>query len=217
MGQKSNPISLRLNINRDFDSCWYQDRHYSKLLTKEIQLRKYIFSTFALMNVHQGRVIFQFFPKKIIIHFFFMNSLSSQKKIGLNQPSNFALLDNWKSLKNKTLFQMAEVLRNDKEDKGIQANEHNQTLPNNPYQKLSLQRKFQRNTLLTETFNDQFAEIIKKIVILFMKHFLYLNRNFHSLDTPQLSLFLFDWFLKKSNFKKQLHYQPVKWLSQVCF
>lgn len=80
MGQKANPISLRLNINRDFDSCWYQDSEYANLLTKELRLRKYILSTFALMNIHQGRILFQIFPKKILIHYFFTNSNPSSRQ-----------------------------------------------------------------------------------------------------------------------------------------
>lgn len=43
MGQKSNPIGLRLQINRTWDSRWYAEgRDYSKLLKEDIQIRKYI-------------------------------------------------------------------------------------------------------------------------------------------------------------------------------
>ena len=80
MGQKANPISLRLNINRDADSCWYQDSEYASLLTKELRLRKYILSTFALMKIHQGRILFQIFPKKILVHYFFTNSNPSSRQ-----------------------------------------------------------------------------------------------------------------------------------------
>jgi small subunit ribosomal protein S3 len=43
MGQKSNPIGLRLQINRTWDSRWYAEgRNYSQLLKEDIELRKYI-------------------------------------------------------------------------------------------------------------------------------------------------------------------------------
>src|SRR6187399_2511647 len=46
MGQKSNPIGLRLQINRTWDSRWYAEgRNYSQLLKEDIELRKYIIAT----------------------------------------------------------------------------------------------------------------------------------------------------------------------------
>jgi len=44
MGQKSNPIGLRLQINRTWDSRWYAEgRDYAGLLKEDIEMRKYIF------------------------------------------------------------------------------------------------------------------------------------------------------------------------------
>jgi len=46
MGQKSNPIGLRLQINRTWDSRWYAEgRDYNQMLKEDIELRKYIFSS----------------------------------------------------------------------------------------------------------------------------------------------------------------------------
>ena len=42
MGQKVNPIGLRLGINRTWDSRWYADRNYGDLLHKDIELRKHL-------------------------------------------------------------------------------------------------------------------------------------------------------------------------------
>ena len=42
MGQKVNPIGLRLGINRTWDSRWYADRDYSKLLHEDLELRGYL-------------------------------------------------------------------------------------------------------------------------------------------------------------------------------
>jgi small subunit ribosomal protein S3 len=42
MGQKVNPIGLRLGINRTWDSRWYADGDYAKLLHEDIKLRKFL-------------------------------------------------------------------------------------------------------------------------------------------------------------------------------
>ncbi|MBO9531599.1 MAG: KH domain-containing protein [Solirubrobacteraceae bacterium] len=43
MGHKSNPIGLRLQINRTWDSRWYAEGgNYAQLLKEDIALRKYI-------------------------------------------------------------------------------------------------------------------------------------------------------------------------------
>ena len=43
MGQKSNPIGLRLQINRTWDSRWYAEgRDYAGLLKEDLAMRKYI-------------------------------------------------------------------------------------------------------------------------------------------------------------------------------
>jgi small subunit ribosomal protein S3 len=46
MGQKSNPIGLRLQINRTWDSRWYAEgAEYGRMLLEDIKLRKFIFDT----------------------------------------------------------------------------------------------------------------------------------------------------------------------------
>ena len=46
MGHKSNPIGLRLQINRTWDSRWYAEgRDYAQLLKEDIEMRKYIVET----------------------------------------------------------------------------------------------------------------------------------------------------------------------------
>ena len=42
MGQKVNPIGLRVGINRTWDSRWYADRNYASLLHEDLKLRRYI-------------------------------------------------------------------------------------------------------------------------------------------------------------------------------
>ena len=46
MGHKSNPIGLRLQINRTWDSRWYAEgKSYSKLLEEDLKMRKFIMET----------------------------------------------------------------------------------------------------------------------------------------------------------------------------
>ena len=43
MGQKANPISLRLGINRGWDSIWFaKKRDYGKFLIEDFKIRKFI-------------------------------------------------------------------------------------------------------------------------------------------------------------------------------
>ncbi len=43
MGHKSNPIGLRLQINRTWDSRWYSEgKSYGKLLAEDLKIRKFI-------------------------------------------------------------------------------------------------------------------------------------------------------------------------------
>ena len=51
MGQKTNPIGLRLGINRTWDSIWYDDKNFSDRLKEDIILRKYIFNKYATASV----------------------------------------------------------------------------------------------------------------------------------------------------------------------
>ena len=42
MGHKVNPIGLRVGINRTWDSRWYADSDYGKLLHEDLKLRDYL-------------------------------------------------------------------------------------------------------------------------------------------------------------------------------
>jgi small subunit ribosomal protein S3 len=46
MGHKSNPIGLRLQINRTWDSRWYaENKDYAKLLDEDLKIRKFVMET----------------------------------------------------------------------------------------------------------------------------------------------------------------------------
>ena len=41
-GTKTNPIGLRLGIIKSWESKWYSEKDYSKLLQEDINLRKFL-------------------------------------------------------------------------------------------------------------------------------------------------------------------------------
>lgn len=57
MGHKVNPIGLRLGINRTWDSRWYADRDYAKLLHEDLDLREYL--TKRLSQAGVSRVVIE--------------------------------------------------------------------------------------------------------------------------------------------------------------
>ncbi|MBF0391590.1 MAG: 30S ribosomal protein S3 [Alphaproteobacteria bacterium] len=68
MGQKVNPIGLRLGINRTWDSRWFADGSYATLLHEDLKLREYLRAKLHQAGV--SRVIIERPAKKarITIH-----------------------------------------------------------------------------------------------------------------------------------------------------
>ena len=51
MGQKVNPIGLRVGINRTWDSRWYAGRDYAKKLVEDLKLREYVEERLKLAGI----------------------------------------------------------------------------------------------------------------------------------------------------------------------
>ncbi len=51
MGQKTNPIGLRLGIIKGWDSNWYGGRHYAAKLVEDDKIRKYLYVRLAKAGV----------------------------------------------------------------------------------------------------------------------------------------------------------------------
>ena len=68
MGQKVNPVGLRLGINRTWDSRWYADDNYAQLLHEDLQIRSFLFKRLNQAGI--GRVVIERPAKKarITIH-----------------------------------------------------------------------------------------------------------------------------------------------------
>src|SRR5690348_634900 len=68
MGQKVNPVGLRLGINRTWDSRWFARRDYGKLLHEDLRLRNFLNE--RLSQAGSSRVVIERAAKKtrITIH-----------------------------------------------------------------------------------------------------------------------------------------------------
>ena len=51
MGQKTNPIGLRLGIIKSWESRWYSEKDYSRLLQEDINLRKFLMQKLATAGI----------------------------------------------------------------------------------------------------------------------------------------------------------------------
>lgn len=51
MGQKVNPIGLRLGINRTWDSRWFADADYAKQLHEDFKIREYLKKKLSIAGI----------------------------------------------------------------------------------------------------------------------------------------------------------------------
>ena len=65
MGQKTNPIGLRLGINRDWDSVWFDEKNYAAKLHEDIILRNYINNRLGLASI--SRIEISRTPKRVSV------------------------------------------------------------------------------------------------------------------------------------------------------
>ena len=65
MGQKTNPIGLRLGINRDWDSVWFDEKNYATKLHEDIILRNYINNRLSHASI--ARIEISRTPKRVSV------------------------------------------------------------------------------------------------------------------------------------------------------
>ena len=65
MGQKTNPIGLRLGINRNWDSVWFDEKDYASKLQEDIILRNYINN--RLNHASISRIEISRTPKRVSV------------------------------------------------------------------------------------------------------------------------------------------------------
>lgn len=81
MGQKVNPISLRLEkTNRHFDSCWYDDYNYTDLLLQDYKINNYLKTVLDQIQYPEGRLLIENLPKKTNLNLFYYNPTNSRRK-----------------------------------------------------------------------------------------------------------------------------------------
>lgn len=104
MGQKVNPISLRLEkTNRHFDSCWYDDYNYTDLLLQDLKIKNYFKTVLNQIAYPEGRILIENLPKKSNINLFYCNPSNSRRKKKIRfQLQDYK--DNKKSRKDKKPF-----------------------------------------------------------------------------------------------------------------
>ena len=51
MGQKSNPIGLRLGINKSWDSVWFDEKNFADRIKEDLVIRNYIFSRYPSASI----------------------------------------------------------------------------------------------------------------------------------------------------------------------
>lgn len=68
MGQKVNPVGLRLGVNRTWDSRWYSDEGYAKLLHEDFKIRKMVEEKLAAAGV--SKVVIERPAKKANVSIF---------------------------------------------------------------------------------------------------------------------------------------------------
>ena len=102
MGQKVNPISLRLKkTNRHFDSCWYSDYNYTSLLLQDFKIQNYLKTILNQIQYPEGRVLIENLPKKTNTCLFYHNPSNSRRKKNIRfQLQNYK--DSNNNTKNKT-------------------------------------------------------------------------------------------------------------------
>ncbi len=59
MGHKVNPIGLRLGVNRTWDSRWYADSGYAKMLGEDLKIREFLQNHPKLKSAGLSRIIIE--------------------------------------------------------------------------------------------------------------------------------------------------------------
>tara|TARA_Y100001970_G_scaffold208746_1_gene254443 strand:+ start:18977 stop:19597 length:621 start_codon:yes stop_codon:yes gene_type:complete len=56
LGQKSNPIGLRLGINRAWDSVWYDERNFADRIKEDLVIRNYILTKYSTASISKVEI-----------------------------------------------------------------------------------------------------------------------------------------------------------------
>jgi small subunit ribosomal protein S3 len=65
LGQKTNPIGIRLGITREWDANWYDERNFASKLDEDLMIRNYIRSRLRKAGI--SRIIIERTPKRVVL------------------------------------------------------------------------------------------------------------------------------------------------------
>ncbi|MCL1834166.1 MAG: 30S ribosomal protein S3 [Leptospirales bacterium] len=116
MGQKVNPIGIRLGINRTWDSVWYDEKkQYASNLHEDIKIKKYIAK--EKKNAGIAKVNIERFPDRVNVN---INAARPGVLIGKKGADIEQLKDQLQKLTSKTVYiNIVEVKKPEKNSKLI--------------------------------------------------------------------------------------------------
>jgi len=116
MGQKVNPIGIRLGINRTWDSVWYDEKkQYAANLHEDIKIKKYIAK--EKKNAGIAKVTIERFPDRVNVN---INAARPGVLIGKKGADIEYLKDQLQKLASKTVYiNIVEVKKPEKNSKLI--------------------------------------------------------------------------------------------------
>lgn len=104
MGQKVNPVGLRIGVNRSWDSVWYAAEGFTENLHEDIMIRKLINGRFKRAGI--VRIIIERFPEKINVNVHtvrpgvvigpkgaHIEQLKTQLKKNISKPLNISIIE----------------------------------------------------------------------------------------------------------------------------
>jgi small subunit ribosomal protein S3 len=65
LGQKTNPIGIRLGITREWDANWYDERTFALKLDEDLMIRNYIRNRLRKAGI--SRIIIERTPKRVVL------------------------------------------------------------------------------------------------------------------------------------------------------
>lgn len=65
MGQKTNPVGIRLGITREWDANWYDERNFAAKLDEDLMIRNYIRNRLRKAGI--SRIIIERTPKRVVL------------------------------------------------------------------------------------------------------------------------------------------------------
>ena len=91
MGQKVNPIGLRLGVTRTWESVWYSHKNYSKWLHEDLKIRKAVKKEFYAAGIARTDIERSGERLKIIIHTAKPGIVVGKKGVGIEKIKEMVL------------------------------------------------------------------------------------------------------------------------------